>query len=95
MFAAISAIQMSSSETDSAVLLANSMCSKEGEVVSLVTAVNMAVGVKEWLGGLEKEMVVTLATLLQDAVTSMPSEESGLLKWIAKFPAQVIYNRRN
>ena len=65
------------------------MCSREGEVVTLTNPVNLNVGVKEWLGKLEGEMATTLACLLQESVTSMPSAEAGLLDWVRKFPAQV------
>ena len=94
MFAALNSISIDSENTmsasgESAVLKAKQMFSKEGEVVALKSPLNMMAGVKDWLGSLEQEMVVTLASLLQEAVTSMPKEESGLLKWISTYPAQV------
>eukprot|EP01041_Mallomonas_annulata_P000303 gene303-544_t len=98
MFAAMSGVNIANTATDSSgngnsssdSVLATDMCSKEGEFVKLITPVNMSVGVKEWLGMLEGEMVTTLATLLQDAVTSMPTEHEALIAWTDKFPAQVV-----
>ena len=94
MFAAISSIKMhcSTSEEEGATPdVATTMCSKEGEVVTLVAPIDLKAGVKDWLASLEMQMAVTLASLLQDAVAQSPQdgEDSKLLAWIDKFPAQV------
>ena len=66
------------------------MTSKEGESVRLIQPISLALGVKEWLIELEGKMCSTLASLLQQAYVSLPKDDSTLLEWIDKYPAQVI-----
>ena len=74
--------------------IAVSMCSKEGEIVPFHTAISLTIGVKNWLTALEEQMAVTLEGLLEKAIEEMPSPSSNisadLLKWIGKYPAQVV-----
>lgn len=100
MFSALAVVEMSSVHSDdgnNTSLVANSMCSKEGEVVPFNMPVNMSnQGVKEWLNELETQMTVSLATILQDAFGTIPrdikssEDPSELLAWIDKYPAQIV-----
>ena len=103
MFSAITSIEMSgqvtaASEEDSSstaiTATATSMCSKEGEIVPFFASINLGAGVKNWLSALEEQMAVTLESLLEGAIAEMPPTTVNiageLLKWIGKFPAQII-----
>eukprot|EP01032_Pedospumella_encystans_P010301 gene10301-12053_t len=91
MFAAISGVEMTdSTKAAPGSSLAVSIASKEGEVVPLITAVDVTTGVKDWLASLESQMAITLASLLQEAISASPSENSKLLQWVDKYPAQVV-----
>ncbi|CAM9128550.1 unnamed protein product [Discosporangium mesarthrocarpum] len=69
MFASIGGITMTAAEDGPAMAL--SMVSKDGEEVTLRTPVQLSrEGVKEWLGSLEKEMRLTLAHMLREAVNN-------------------------
>ena len=74
--------------------IATAMCSKEAEVVPFKAAINLTVGVKNWLSTLEDQMALTLEDLLEKAIIEMPPSASNiskdLLQWISKYPAQVI-----
>lgn len=103
MFSAINSLEfhtdggdvVSSSTSDDSVALTKqsvvAMCSKEGERVALTTSISLAQGIKEWLGQLERGMVVTLATLLQKASASASEiKDSELLGWMSEYPNQVV-----
>ena len=113
MFAAIAGVQFSGSDGDVAAATATSsnylaaMLSKEGEVVPLhapelcgadALKGKEAPGVKEWLAGLEANMMKTLALLVADAVASaaaLPPVSDGAAfgsafdAWLSPLPAQV------
>jgi dynein heavy chain 1, cytosolic len=101
MFAAITSIEMSGGSTGNegdtvtpTIGTAGAMCSKEGEVVSFLQAVDLSLGVKNWLSALEDQMAVTLEDLLEKAIADMlPSTvntQEDLLSWIGMYPAQVV-----
>jgi dynein heavy chain 1, cytosolic len=92
MFSALTAIDIGLPSDDSPAVFSSTMQSKEGEVVPFIAPVNISVGVKDWLGTVESQMRLTLATGLENALAAMPSadENSSLLSWIERFPAQVI-----
>ena len=91
MFAAISGVEMTdATKTAPGSALAVSLASKEGEVVPLISPVDVTAGVKDWLASLESQMAITLASLLQEAISASPFENSKLLQWVNKFPAQVV-----
>ena len=71
-------------------LVATHMFSREGESVEFVNKIDLTVGVKDWLLTVESQMTLTLATILQDSLSVMPTTDSKMLEWIDKFPAQVI-----
>ena len=75
---------------EAAHLYAGKICSKEGEEVNLITPINLNVDVKTWLQQLETEMVTTLATLLQDAMNGMSTNDEELFQWVDSYPAQVV-----
>ena len=76
------------------IAMADAMCSKEGEVVPFTQPVDLTVGVKNWLSALEEQMTVTLENVLTDAISQMVpgnvNAQDMLLKWIGKYPAQVV-----
>merc|ERR1711871_581117 len=88
MFAAVNAVGTESKDENA--LEAVSMLSREGEVVVLSNNVDLKVGVKEWLSGLESEMVKTLAESLEKAVTSIPQDINALITWVSNYPAQIV-----
>lgn len=91
MFAAITGVAMTdATQSGPGAALATSLSSREGEVVPLTHPVDITVGVKEWLASLESQMAATLASLLQDAISAVPTENKQLLKWVNDFPAQVV-----
>jgi dynein heavy chain 1 len=78
------------------------MLSKEGEQVTLKEPIEVAKheSVHGWLGNLEYQMRLTLASLLHDAVidftelaklgTKDAAFEKGFFKWVDTFPAQIV-----
>ena len=88
--ASITEVSAGSDENSAAGLIVTAMTSKEGESVRLIQPISLALGVKEWLIELEGKMCSTLASLLQQAYVSLPKDDSTLLEWIDKYPAQVI-----
>ena len=94
MFAAISTLEIETVDGDSVI---KGMISKEGEAVSFDGGVRLAdlPKINEWLGGVERQMQVSLATSLQSAVPRAVSSGTNLkgsefLIWSSKFPAQIV-----
>ena len=105
MFAAISNLEIDSNKNKNIVL---GMSSKEGEIVMYDTVINVLKNPKinEWLSAVENQMQRSLATLLENALSTMPTtttaassssessseSESGseLLEWIHQYPAQIV-----
>ncbi|XP_078314970.1 cytoplasmic dynein 1 heavy chain 1-like isoform X1 [Crassostrea virginica] len=93
MFAGVATITLNEDNSQVTGLL-----SKEGEEVVFATPVSIAANPKinEWLTLTEKEMRVTLAKLLQEAVKDIAVFKSGqidpnlYLQWIDKFQAQLV-----
>ncbi|XP_061172861.1 cytoplasmic dynein 1 heavy chain 1-like isoform X1 [Saccostrea echinata] len=93
MFAGVATITLNEDNSQVTGLL-----SKEGEEVVFATPVSIAANPKinEWLTLTEKEMRVTLAKLLQDAVKDVAKFKSGqidanqYLEWIDKYQAQLV-----
>lgn len=93
MFSAIATLTVQDTETpdsQKSQLNALKICSKEGEEVTLTQPIYLNVDVKEWLQKLESEMVNTLATLLQDAMNAIPTNDEKLFEWVDQYPAQVV-----
>ncbi|CAM9242548.1 unnamed protein product, partial [Chrysoparadoxa australica] len=89
MFASMSNLTL---EGEGDALVAAFMISKDAEEVRLTEQVPIAGQVvKDWLGGLEKEMHRTLATLLMQATEeSKGLEGDAFVKWVGRFPAQIV-----
>ncbi|KAG9288876.1 hypothetical protein G9A89_001252 [Geosiphon pyriformis] len=94
MFAGVSNIILSEDNT-----IINGMASREGEEVIFRTPISIKENPKinDWLTLLEKEMRVSLAQWLTDAVAEMNTfylaEELSiptLLEWIEKYPSQLV-----
>ncbi|KAI7858782.1 dynein heavy chain [Circinella umbellata] len=94
MFAGIANILLNEDQT--AIL---GMASKEGEEVKFKNEVSIKDNPKinDWLTLLEKEMRVSLATLLSDAVTELDSiynaeemSSDDFMAWIDRYPAQLV-----
>ncbi|KAI8328287.1 dynein heavy chain [Blakeslea trispora] len=94
MFAGIATITM-----DDDLTAITGMCSKEGEEVMFKTPVSVKDNprINDWLTLLEKEMRVSLALLLSDAVTELETiynaEEMSspdFMEWIDRYPAQLV-----
>jgi dynein heavy chain 1, cytosolic len=97
MFAAITTVDIldksenSMSESPSKSQHALSMISKEGEIVPLLSQVDVSVSAKDWLGSLQDEMRKTLASLLQSSLlNASASDSASLIAWINSFPAQIV-----
>ncbi|KAK2952775.1 putative Cytoplasmic dynein 2 heavy chain 1 [Blattamonas nauphoetae] len=73
-----------------------SMCSSAGEVVDLVTPVDVIESVEDWLNVLTKEMRMTLSTLLQKAIPRAGRDGKVIdtpehcLEYIKAYPSQVL-----
>jgi dynein heavy chain 1 len=96
MYAGITSLQNQKSETQDLILR---MSSREGEVVDFKKHVNVTEDPKIniWLGKVDNEMRISLATFLEEVMTDITSIEEakenmneGLLKIIEKNPAQVV-----
>ncbi|CEG69843.1 Putative Dynein heavy chain [Rhizopus microsporus] len=94
MFAGIATILLDEEQT--AII---GMASKEGEEVRFKTPVSIKDNPKinDWLTLLEKEMRVSLALLLTDAVTELENiynaeemSSSDFMEWIDRYPAQLV-----
>jgi dynein heavy chain 1, cytosolic len=75
--------------------------SREGEAVSFLRRVDIAsANAKDWLGEVERQMKMSISSILQDAISSHPAagangnfsnlSTSTLLEWMASFPVQVV-----
>ena len=93
MFAGINTLEIQSLENGHLQLTA--MISKEGEVVPLITPIEIteSSSVVSWLTSVEQTMKTTLAHSLQLAVTQILSIDvtsQTFVDWIQEFPAQIV-----
>ena len=111
MFAAIASLECEiegegSQENNGHYNLVKGMSSREGEIVTFDSIINVNVSPKinVWLSLVETQMQVSLSTLLQSSIVSIPKEtketnenqatnesnKKHLLEWIHNYPAQII-----
>mgnify|MGYP001611668798 CR=1 FL=1 len=91
MFAGIGALQVMAPAGDAGSQAIHAVASCEGEVLSLVTAVEASgMKVNDWLAGLEASVIGTLQCLVKKAVATYPAAaDDSLIGWVAGLPNQI------
>lgn len=88
MFAGVVSVDLSTARVPNKNSV-DKMSSKEGEFITLINAVDVGVTPTQWLSALEKEIISTLAVLMQKCMANLPSSDADLIKWVDGFPAQI------